>query len=234
VTDQLGKWGLRLLAFVVAVVVWWIASVEKRERSSEKVIDASVSYNAPAGMILLDPRQNVRVRLRGPERQIRALTPFAVDVVVDIATDSPGTHAIQLTAENVIVPQEIEVVLIEPNVLELRLDREATALVPVIVPLVGEPAGGAVPDDPRITPNRVRVRGPESLISGLTSISTSPISLDGHALDFSQSVSVVSSDPLVRVVEPMFVKVQIPMHSPDLTLESDEKERAAPADGRRR
>lgn len=214
-SDRLGRWGLRILAFVAAVVVWWIASVETRERISEKVVDASLSYNSTRGLILLDPAQTVKVRLRGPDRRIRAIAPFSLDVVVDVQTDEPGSVPIQLRAEDVLAPEEVEIVSIDPNVLEVRLDREAVIDVPILVRLIGEPAGGTIPGEPVAKPSRARIRGPATLVSGITSVSTSPISLDGHALDFSQTVSVVSSDPLVRIVEPTFVTVQIPMGVPE-------------------
>jgi len=221
-TDRIGRWGLRLLAFVGAVVIWWLVSVEKRERISEKVVDASLSYNTPRGLILLDPAQTVKVRLRGPDRRIRAIAPFELDVVVDVQGDEPGTESVQLTQDNVLAPEEVEVVSIDPNVLEVRLDREAIAYLPIVTRLVGEPAGGAVPGDPVLRPNRARVRGPATLVSGLSAVSTSPISLDGHALDFSQTVSVVSTDPLVRIVDPPFVTVDVPMHLPEPATEPDQ------------
>ncbi|MCM2269822.1 MAG: CdaR family protein [Thermoanaerobaculia bacterium] len=218
-TGRAGKWGLRILAFVGAVVVWWIASVETRERVSEKVVDASLSYNSTRGLILLDPAQTVKVRLRGPDRRIRAIAPFSLDVVVDVQTDEPGSVPIQLRAEDVLAPEEVEIVSIDPNILEVRLDREAVIEVPILVRLIGEPAGGTIPGEPVAKPARARIRGPATIVSGITSVSTSPISLDGHALDFSQTVSVVPSDPLVRIVEPTFVTVQIPMRVPESPVE---------------
>ena len=205
------RMGLRLLALLAALVVWWVASVEKREQISERVVDASVSFNSSPGMILLDPIQTVKVRLRGPDRRVRGISPFEIDLVVDVEGDWPGTRVILLSPENVVVPTDVEVRSIEPNSLAIRVDREATALLPVLPRLVGEPAGGAVPGDARVVPDKVTVRGPEGIISGLTSVATNAVSLDGHALSFAQTVSVVSPDPLVRVVEPPFVTVQVPM-----------------------
>lgn len=221
-TDRVGRWGLRILAFVGAMVIWWITSVETRELISEKVVDASLSYNSPRGLILLDPIQTVKVRLRGPNRRVRALAPFELDVVVDIQASEPGAVPIQLRPENVLAPEEVEIVSIDPSVLEVRLDREAVIEVPILVRLVGEPAGGTVPGEPVPRPGRARIRGPATVVSGLTSVSTSPISLDGHALDFSQTVSVVASDPLVRVVEPAFVTVHVPMSVPEAPVDEEE------------
>ena len=44
-TERAGRWGLRALAVAGALTVWFFSSVEKRERISEKVVDASVTYN---------------------------------------------------------------------------------------------------------------------------------------------------------------------------------------------
>lgn len=209
------RMGLRLLAVLAALVVWWVASVEQREQTSERVVDASVSFNSSPGIILLDPIQTVKVRLRGPDRRVRGISPYEIDVVVDVEGDWPGTRVILLSPENAVVPEEVEVRSIEPNSLAIRVDREATVLLPVQPRLVGEPAGGAVPGTPRSLPEKVSVRGPEGIVSGLTSVATSFVSLEGHALSFTQTVSLVSPDPLVRVVEPPFVTVQVPMSNPE-------------------
>lgn len=207
-------WGLRLLALAAALFVWFSVSFEKRERISEKVIDAAVTYNPPRGIIILDPIQTVKVRLRGPDRQIRALAPHVVDVVVELTSNEAGTIEFQITSDKVLRPEGIDIVSIQPNTIPLRLDRETRRVLRVTPRLVGEPAGGSVPLEPTARPDSVLVTGPESLISGLTAVTTSPISLDGHALTFEQTVSVVPPNPLVHVVEPSVVTVVVPMQLP--------------------
>ncbi len=215
-TDGAGRWGLRLLALASALVVWFFASVEKRERISEKVLDASVTYNLPIGSILLDPIQTVKVRLRGPDRQLRTLAPYAVNVVVDVSDLEPsGAEVVHLAAANVLRPDETDVVSVEPSTLPVRLDLETTRTLPVVPRIVGEPAGGAVPGEIRAVPETAVVRGPRSLLGNLDSLATSPVSLDGHAFSFEQTVSVIPPDPLVRIVQPGAVTVRVPMHNPD-------------------
>ena len=207
-------WGLRLLAVLAAVAVWFSASFVKRERVSEKLIDATVTYNPSRGLIILDPLQTVKVRLRGPDRQIRTLAPHVVDVVIEVSGETAGTLDVQLDERNVLRPEGLQVVAIEPNSIPLRLDRERTQLLRVSPRLVGEPAAGAEPLEPIARPDMVQVRGPESLLAGITAATTSPISLDGHALTFTITVSVVPPDPLVRIVQPSVVSVEVPMHFP--------------------
>lgn len=207
-------WGLRLLAILAAVAVWFSTSYVKRERVSEKLIDATVTYNPGRGIIILDPLQTVKVRLRGPDRQIRTLAPHVVDVVIEVSGVAIGTLDVQLDESNVLRPEGLEVVAIEPNSIPLRLDREKTQMLKVSPRLVGEPAAGAEPLSPIAHPDTVEVTGPESLLAGITAATTSPISLDGHALSFRQTVSVVPPNPLVRIVQPSVVTVEVPMHFP--------------------
>ena len=207
-------WGLRLLALLAAIAVWFSTSFVKRERVSEKLIDATVTYNPSRGIIILDPLQTVKVRLRGPDRQIRTLAPHVVDVVIEVTGSAFGTLDVQLDESNVLRPEGLEVVAIEPNSIALRLDREKTQMLKVSPRLVGEPAAGAEPLSPVAHPETVQVTGPESLLAGITAATTSPISLDGHAITFRQTVSVVPPNPLVRIVQPSVVTVEVPMHFP--------------------
>ena len=215
-------WGLRLLALFAALAVWFSASFVKREKLSEKLIDATVTYNPTRGIIILDPIQTVKVRLRGPDRQIRALAPHVVDVVIEVSGPATGILDVHLDESNVLRPVGLEVVAIEPNSIPLRLDREKTQMLKVSPRLVGEPAAGAEPLSPIAHPEMVQVSGPESLLAGITAVTTSPISLDGHALTFTQTVSVVPPNPLVRIVQPSVVTVEVPMQFPGASSERHE------------
>jgi YbbR domain-containing protein len=225
-TERAGRWGLRALAVAGALTVWFFSSVEKRERISEKVVDASVTYNLPRGTILLDPIQAVKVRLRGPDRQLRTLSPWAIDVVIDVSESTGGgLDVVHLTAADVERPDGIDAVSIEPNSIPVRLDTEATRTLPVVPRIVGEPAGGSVPGDIVTMPESAIVRGPQSLLANLDSLTTSPVSLDGHAFSFDQTVSVIPPDPLIRVVQPTTVLVRVPMVVPDSEAPEGVRER---------
>lgn len=215
-TDLARRWGLRLLSIVAALTIWFFTSVEKRERISEKVVDASVTYNLPRGSILLDPIQTVKVRLRGPDRQLRNLSPWAIDVVVDVREVEAGRlGVVQIAPADVQHPEQLEAISIEPNAVPVRLDIEVVRNLPVIPRIIGEPAGGSVPGDVTVLPVSAQVRGPQSLVASLDSVTTSPVTLDGRAFSFEQTVSVIPPDALVRVVQPAAVLVRVPMLVPD-------------------
>ena len=95
-----------------------------------------------------------------------------VDVVIEVSGVAAGTLDVQLGESNVLRPEGLEVVAIEPNSIPLRLDREKTQMLKVSPRLVGEPAAGAEPLSPIAHPDMVQVTGPESLLAGITAATT--------------------------------------------------------------
>jgi YbbR domain-containing protein len=211
-------WGLRLLALALAVTAWFVLTVEKRERLSEKVIEATVRYDNFPGLVVIERVESVRVGVRGTVSKLRSLNPFLVDVFVELPNAQKGIFDVPLTAENVFLPEELEFVSIEPNIIRLELDVEQTDLLPVTARLEGEPAAGAKVRLAEVTPPRVLVRGPQSLITDLGTLYTTPVDLTGHALDFQEQAAVLPPDRLVTVVQPAVVSVRVYMEIPGTEL----------------
>jgi YbbR domain-containing protein len=208
------QWSVRVLALAIATLIWFFGTLETREQESEKVIEASVTYSAPRGVVLLDPVQRVKVRLRGRTSKVRALNPLAVDVLVTINEIRRGPLEVTLGADNVVVPEDIEVMSIEPNQLELRLDREISLTLPVKYKLMGEPAAGARVQQVDVVPDRVQVSGPETRVRSLRFVTTTNVNLNGHALDFEETVAVLAPDPMIRIEQPTVVLVRIGLAAP--------------------
>jgi YbbR domain-containing protein len=211
VTESGRDWGLRLLALGIAVGIWFNASVEDRLVSTEKMVEASVSYISPRGFVVVNPVQNVNVRLGGSKKAIRQLNPSMVDVQVDLSRRTPGMTDVTLSSENVLAPDGLEVTSIEPNTIRLDLEREVTQRLPVLPRLAGKAAAGAVVQEPEVFPSQVLVTGPESILARFESLSTAPVSLDGHELTFEEPVPVLAPDPLIQIVQPARVTVRVPI-----------------------
>lgn len=207
-------WGLRLLALALAVTAWFVLSVEKREPLSEKVVEATLRYDNFPGLIVVERVETVRVGVRGIVSRMRTLNPFLVDVFVELPNPTKGTFDVPLTAENVILPEALEVVSIEPNIIQIELDVEKTDLLPVTPRLEGEPAAGAKVRMAEVIPPRVLVRGPEAMLETIGSLFTTPVDLTGHALDFQEQAAILPPDRLVSVVQPAVVTVRILMEIP--------------------
>ncbi len=210
-----GTWGLRLLALALAILAWFFVSVGDRERRSETLVEPFVQYNTPRNLTILNPQEKVRVQVRGPTSKISSLNPFQINVVVDLRGAEPGTSEVALGPENVVLPDGLEVVSIQPNLLPISIDRVVTEMKPVEARLTGEPAAGAIAQKPEVFPPLVLVSGPESRLNEITALATTPVRLTGHALDFEEQAAVVSPDPQVKVLQPAVVTIRVPMEIPN-------------------
>lgn len=213
-SEDVRTWSLRLLALGIAIGFWFSVSFQDREVLSERAIEASVSYNRPRGFVILDPVRTVNVRVRGSSKQVRQLNPYMVDVQVELTRAQEGLATVNLGPEDVLMPEGLEVVAIEPNFVRVELERETSQRIPVVPEIVGDAEPGSKVDEAEVFPNQVLVTGPASLLAKTRSLSTRPIRLDGRSSTFEETVAVVAPDPLIQIIQPSKVSVRVPIESP--------------------
>lgn len=204
-------WALRVLSVAIAVALWLVIAVEDRETRGQRAVSASVTYNSSPDMVLIDPVQELRVLLSGPETQIATLDPRSVSVRVDLSEAEPGRHTLSLGPDDVSLPPNLRVESITPNQLQVEVDRRATKRLRVEPTFTGEPAAGAVLGQVVVRPAELEVEGPSTTLAQLDHLETQAIDLDGHAINFEEVVTVASPDPLVKVQQPARVRVQVPL-----------------------
>lgn len=212
-SDGLRTWGLRLLALGIALGLWFNSSFEDREVLNERVVEASVSYTWPKGFMVLDRERNVNVRVRGSSKRVRGLDPDQVDVQVELSRRE-GPVTINLGPENVLMPEGLEVVSIEPNVITVEVEREASGSIRVEPDLEGEAAAGATVGEPEVFPSQVLVTGPESLVASTEVLHTRPVNVGGRSATFEVNVAVVPPDSLIQIARPTRVTVRVPIQPP--------------------
>ncbi len=213
-SPRMGVWGLRLFAAVAALVAWTLITLERTEPQNERVLNVDVVYDSPEGFVLLRRPGQVQIAVRGSESAVRTLNPFQISILV---TPEPrlGPQEIPLDASTVQLPPEMTVTSLDPETLSVELDREATREATVKPRLIGEPAAGAVVIQATSDPATVILRGSERLLNSLDFVPTSPITLDGHALDFSETASIVSGQPTaLQIVGPQLVQVTVELQVP--------------------
>lgn len=218
-------WVLRLLALTIALGLWFFFAYQKRERQSERVVLAAVTYDTPSGVMVLNPLGQVAVRLRGGARRIGAINSNLVNVQVQLPRNYTGTFEATLRPDAVFTPEGLTVVSIEPSSIRLTLDSVITRELPVKVQLVGEPAAGATTlGSPIAIPGTARISGPASRVAGLRFLYTRVVSLDGHAQTFEEPAPLLAPDPLTQV-EPSVVRTRVMLEPPRLSTEVDDRPR---------
>jgi YbbR domain-containing protein len=203
--------GTLALALLLACVVWYGKALERRERISERQIDASVTLlNVPADMVITsEVPSSLVLRLRGPLSRLRSLDPAQIGVVVDLSGAGEGEHEFAVEARSVTVPADVDVIAVSPSQLPLRLERVVRLRIPVRPRVSGEPAAGLAVGDVAAQPAAVLVSGPRLQLEALRGVTTDAIAVDGAEGPVEAVVAVRSPQPLVRIVEPLAVRVTV-------------------------
>jgi YbbR domain-containing protein len=117
--------------------------------------------------------------------------------------------------------RDLTVRSVEPNKLLLEVDKEVQKGLPLRFSFTGEPAAGArvITDRVTIEPPQVTVAGPSQVVRNLESLDLTPINLDGHALSFEETASVIPPAPAVQVLSNPRVTVRVPMIIEDVPRE---------------
>ncbi len=207
--------GLKILALAIALIVWFVFAAQRRERISERTYRIPLSLvNIPGHMVIASPLPpSVDVRVRGPFTALRQLDPAKMEAVIDLADAARGERLYRLAAEDINVPQEVEVIAISPAEIRVVLDAVTEKVVPILPNIVGQPAPGYQVDEVGVEPRTARVAGPESVLQPMTQLTTDPISIDDRSATFSVPAAVLSDAPGVRIKEGQVVTVTVRLRS---------------------
>jgi YbbR domain-containing protein len=203
--------GLKLLALLLAVVIWFSITGQRRERVSERGYSIPLTViNIPQNAVIISPiPDSVDVRLRATFTALRALDPSKMEAVVDLAGTTPGEKLYRLTSDDINVPEGVDVVAISPSIIRLRLEKIATRDVPIVPRLQGSPAIGLVARGAVANPAVARLAGPSSALERIASVSTDPVSLDDRSSSFTATVPVSVEASGVRLITPHVVTVRV-------------------------
>ena len=202
--------GLKIVALTMATLLWLTVA---GEHVVERIIRVPLEFrNIPPRLeVVGDPPASVDVRLRGSSALLSRLEPGEVVAVLDLANARPGSRIFHIRNEEVRAPYGIEVTQVVPGTLGIELERSAVRVVPIVVPLEGEPAPGFVLGQVTVEPATVQVIGPETRVKKLAEATTEPVSVVGAAKDVRDVVAVGLIDSAIRLVKPQDVTVIVPI-----------------------
>jgi hypothetical protein len=203
--------GMLLVAIILACLLWYGTARDRRERISERQVDAPVTLvNVPPQMVITsDVPRTLTVRLRGPLRRLRDLDPSQVGVVIDLRGVGEGEHEFTIESNSIVVPDGVEVVAVSPAEVPLRLERLVRRMLAVSPQVVGDPAAGFAVGAVQVAPTAVEVSGPRLQVESLQALATDPISVSGADSPVESLVTVRSPGSLTRVENPLAVHVTV-------------------------
>lgn len=204
--------GLKLLALAITLVLWY-AITGQRTPTTIHLRGVHLNFHLPSDMeISNDPRSEVEVTLTGNKSVLERIDARDLVAYVDISSFKPGESTVQLTPERVTLgglPDGVRVEGIEPNAMPLRIEQRIEREIEVELRREGSLPEGYELRDVRITPAKVRVRGPAGRVGALQKLSTAAVSLGEHRESFTVQQVSINTDALDKKIDLIDTIVQV-------------------------
>lgn len=200
--------GLKLLAFAIALFLWWVAHGSS---SIERGYDLPVVVRGlPEDLVMTDQSgEVVNIRVLGSRAAMRNLRPERLEYVVDVSGARPGVSDVEVDTSHLDLPRGARIVSRSPAQLALTFERRGSKSVSVRPDLEGAPAPGYAIGKVEVDPPRVRVIGARSEVLRLGEAVTETIDVTGLAESAEREVRVSPGSGHLWVEDPGLVRVRI-------------------------
>jgi len=202
------NWGIKLLSLALAVSLWfYVTSKGKTEMTLTVPLELR---DIPQDMAVVgNVAGSLEVRVQGQERVLRDITiGKKVFGVLDLSLTRVGENVVPISPDDIRRPSGVTVMHISQSEVKVKLEplvRKIFHLKPI---LHGLPAAEYRVSRITVTPPRIRVEGPESVIRTLESLQTMPIDVQGARasltiepkIDYQgKSIKIIDTDISVRI-----------------------------------
>jgi YbbR domain-containing protein len=173
--------GVKLIAVVVAVFIWFNASGQQevaRVRTIPLVVE-----NLPDSLTITSPiPSHVEINVRATKRALITMGFKRVNLSVDLTGSQPGRQRVALTSNHVGLPGGIDrrqITIMSPRSLDFEMESLVTKTVEVSLTTTGAVPDGLVlmGETIAITPSSTTVRGAASRIERVQAIPTQQLDL---------------------------------------------------------
>lgn len=200
--------GLKAMSLLLAILLF---VVSRQTVINLRMVGVSIEYRglSPGVTIVGDAEQTVSLRLSGPSDIVRSLTPNQLLVVADLSGKEPGERVVQLKADKDFLPDDVEVVQIEPASIRIKLEPTVKKRVKVKAQYGGTVAEGREIYSIKVNPGEVEIEGPQSVVDKIESLLTEPLNMDGRRSDFQTSVGVEIPQDSLQIKTPGQIELSV-------------------------
>lgn len=167
--------GLKLLAFVIALILWayvrvTVTGIGQDTQTQLEIRVPLETKGAGSDLIPFEKSvDTVNLTLRGDSEVVTELREGLVRAWVDLENVSPGSAWPEV---QVLVPAGVQILAVDPKSVNVQLSPIFSADVPVRIETAGTPKPGfEVVGEPIFEPTTIKLRGPEALVNQVKWIS---------------------------------------------------------------
>ncbi|MCK9418693.1 MAG: CdaR family protein [Nitrospirae bacterium] len=172
------NWGIKLVSLGLSLTLWfYVTSKGKTEMTITVPLELR---NIPQDMAVVgNVAGSLEVRIQGQERILRDTTVAEKMVgVIDLSMTKVGENTVHISPDDIKRPAEVTVTHMSLSEITVKLEplvRKIFRLKPI---LHGAPAAGHRIVKIIVTPSKITVEGPESLMTALSRLQTMPIDIN--------------------------------------------------------
>jgi YbbR domain-containing protein len=182
--------GLKVVSLVLAICTWFFV---KGITSDSRTIDGvPLEVKAKTGLTVLQTSaETVNVTVRGTREDVRQVSRQDLSAVVDLTSDNRrGPITVHLLPSSVRHSRRVQVTEIDPADVIVNVDEMVERDLPVQPQFGGELPPNLSVERVVTQPETVKVKGPKTLLSGMSNIATLPIDVTGRRTSFRERVEL--------------------------------------------
>lgn len=183
------NFGLKVFSVALASVLYLFVTVES-DATSE--VEYPIDYVPDDDKVLIGSYPtSIRATLTGPFAPF--LTYRSTDmepIVVDLRGVDAGEIRQRIDFSDVVTPTGLAVQELSPQEFAVTVDNRVTREVSIVDNVVDRPPNGFKISEVRLTPSKIEVEGPESMIQTLTFVRTRPIEVSERTETFEVDIEL--------------------------------------------
>lgn len=166
---------LRTASLCLAIMLWYFVTTNVSTVTLTVPVELD---NVPQELLMLSPsNQEVRVKISGPTFMLSSISNQLPTLHRELPSQPGNRVIIPLRAEDIDLPSAVRVVSIEPQEIEVNLERRVSREVVVEVPRIGTLRENLKLQSLLVAPDKIIVSGPENEIGLLRRIETYPLDM---------------------------------------------------------
>lgn len=187
----------KVISLGTALLLWtWVQS----EQLVQERVRVRLDWRLPEGYALVEqPLAYATVTVEGVQAVARGMRQKELSLPVDLTGAREGDVNLDLTDRPVEgLPDQVQVVSVAPSSLQVRLDRLLRRKLPVVPVTRGDVAEGYALKKVTVSPDRVEVSGPASVVRALTEVATDEVDVTALKEDADFQVGLNLKKGLIR------------------------------------
>ncbi len=165
----------KIISLLFAIFLWFYIIQVQNPEVEKSIRDIPVQFTKTEledrGYTLTNDKEvQITVKIKGQRKYISGIKKEDIAAVADVTSiDSIGTHTVNV---DVILPYgSIELVEQNPQHITVTVDEIVVAEKEVVINQLGRPKFGYCVSDYRFTPEKVKIKGPKSIVNTIEALS---------------------------------------------------------------